>query len=145
MSEIKKSKHLQVKAINICSHLFWNKNRQTAGKVQECLQKCVRVSEQCVSTNPNMVILFLETLDNYVYYYEHGCPEINLLQINTLLTICRDHCTALRSGAMGGGGLADADAREEILEYFGQIVLYLRGKITDSRFLELDKQLLGHL
>ncbi|CAD7963842.1 unnamed protein product [Amoebophrya sp. A120] len=134
----------QVKAINICSHLFWNKCRQTGTKVQECLQKCVRVSEQCVSTNPNMVILFIETLDNYIYYYQHGCPEINMLQINTLLTICREHCRALMAGGTSAG-MADADAREELKEYFQQILSCLRGKITDPKFLDLDKSLLGDI
>ena len=40
-------------------------------------------------------------------------------------------------------GLSEAAAREEITEYFAQIIGYLRRKITDARFLELDKQLLG--
>ncbi|CAD7963138.1 unnamed protein product [Amoebophrya sp. A25] len=129
----------QVKAINICSHLFWNKTRQASGQVQQCLQKCVRLAEQCVSTNPLMLILFIETLDNYIYFFEHGCPEISLLQINTLVTICREHLSALLPNTQGG----DPDAIEELKEYFKQIIDYLRSKLTDSRFVDLDRSLLS--
>jgi len=84
-----------------------------------------------------MLILFMETLDNYVYFFEHGCPEISLLQINTLLTICREHLRALQPAAP-----ADVEAAQELREYFSQILQYLRTKGTDARFTDLDKSLL---
>lgn len=134
----------QCKAVNICSHLFWNRTKQSSGKVQECLQKCLKLAEQCVSANPAQSVLFVEILDSYIYYLEMGCPEIRVAALNTLIQICREHIGELISSQQmtPDGGGAVAEAAETISAYFRQVITYLASKANDPRFAELDRSLL---
>lgn len=117
----------QCRGVNICSRLFWNPTRQQGEKVAECLQRCLKIAEAAVQGNGSQVILFIETLDNYVYYWEHGCGDVKGVQINTLIQICMEHCREFRN--------------EEAIEYLKQILIYLRGK-RGGKWDELDRSLL---
>jgi vacuolar protein sorting-associated protein 35 len=58
----------QSRAVYTCSHLW---TQEAPARVIECLQKSLKIADSCMDTVTNE-ILFLEILNQYMYYYEKG-------------------------------------------------------------------------
>jgi len=110
-------KPIQVRAIAACSHLFWCEARRDSKRVQECMQKCLKVTQAAVQADPKQCILWVEMLDKYVYYLETDCETTNFA---TLIDICQKH---IQFAAESGGN--DAEAKHAG-EYLKRIVSYMR-------------------
>jgi len=112
-------KPIQVRAIAACSHLFWCDARRDSKRVQECMQKCLKVTQAAVQADPKQCILWVEMLDKYVYYLETECETTNFA---ALIDICQKH---IQFAAESGG--SEAESREAS-EYLKRILSYIRAQ-----------------
>ena len=44
-------------------------------KIMECLKKSLKVADTCISQDPKYVQLFVDVLNEYIYFHEHGVTE----------------------------------------------------------------------
>jgi vacuolar protein sorting-associated protein 35 len=84
-------KPLQIRAVAACSHLFWCDARRDGKRVLECLQKCLKITDSAVTSDAKQIVLWVEMLDKYIYYYEVMVEEVNINFINSLLNLCEEH------------------------------------------------------
>jgi vacuolar protein sorting-associated protein 35 len=71
----------QCRAIYKCSHLFWRPNvanYNNQKRVLECLQKALKIADTCADSSLN-VQLFVEILNEYLYYFENKCETVRLI------------------------------------------------------------------
>ena len=75
----------QARAVANCAHLHWPPNKNHVGrddkKVLSRLKRAVSVARDLIGNHTH---LFVEILDKYVYFYEKGCPSIDVDIIKTL-------------------------------------------------------------
>jgi len=80
----------QCRAIYMCSHLFWRigtVNEYKNGKrVLECLQKALKIADACMESSMN-VHLFIEILNQYLYYFESGCDAVTVKYLSGLIAL----------------------------------------------------------
>eukprot|EP00916_Digyalum_oweni_P027512 GHVL01045005.1.p1 GENE.GHVL01045005.1~~GHVL01045005.1.p1 ORF type:complete len:775 (+),score=145.17 GHVL01045005.1:43-2367(+) len=83
----------QCRAILACSHLFWDcaEVYRDPRRVVECLQKCLKISDAAIQSNPANMILVVEILEKYMYFYEKKNPVITVQYIANLVSLCREH------------------------------------------------------
>lgn len=84
-------KPMQCRAVATCSHLFWCAARRDGKRVLECMQKCLKITDGVVQSDAKQVVLWVEMLDNYVYYYEAMCEEVTVKFVQSLLNLCYEH------------------------------------------------------
>lgn len=65
------------KGLYLCSHLFWSEEggMRDEKKIMECLKKSLKVADTCISQDPKYVQLFVDVLNEYIYFHEHGVTE----------------------------------------------------------------------
>jgi vacuolar protein sorting-associated protein 35 len=66
------------KGLYLCSHLFWSADEggmRDEKKIMECLKKSLKVADQCIQADPKYVLLFVDVLNEYIYFYENGVTE----------------------------------------------------------------------
>lgn len=71
----------QSRAVYLSSHLWTN--GETPSRVIECLQKSLKIADSCMDTVTNE-ILFLELLNQYIYYFEKGQSLVSLRGLSVL-------------------------------------------------------------
>ncbi|CAM9980541.1 unnamed protein product, partial [Heterosigma akashiwo] len=49
--------------------------RTRTGQGTECLQRALKIADACLAASP-MWRFFLRILDQYIYLFAHGCPQI---------------------------------------------------------------------
>ncbi len=49
-------------------------------RVSECLKKALKIASQCMDTIVQ-VQLFIEVLNQYIYFFEAGCNEVCVIYI----------------------------------------------------------------
>jgi vacuolar protein sorting-associated protein 35 len=80
----------QCRAVYQCSHLFWGSvesgKQRDDKRVLECLQRALKIADGCVDTAQN-VLLFLEILNQYLYYFEDGNPAVTAEYLNGLIEL----------------------------------------------------------
>jgi len=83
----------QCRAVMVCCHLFWNDGRREGRRVLECLQKCLKIADGASQTPgiTDAVLLFCESLDQYIYFCEAGCDEVGPHYIESLIALCQEH------------------------------------------------------
>jgi len=86
-------KPMQCRAIAASAQLFWSKAKQDGKRVLECLQKCLKIVDSVVQSDSKQVVLWVEMMDKYIYYYEMNCEEVTLKYIQSLLNLCLEHIT----------------------------------------------------
>lgn len=99
-------KPMQCRAVATCSHLFWCDARRDGKRVLECLQKCLKTTDTVVQSDAKQVVLWVEMLDKYVYYFEVGCEEVTIKFVQSLVNLCLEHISFAQSD-----GAAAAEAR----------------------------------
>jgi len=125
-------KPLQCRAIAVCSHLFYCHARQDGKKVLECLQKCLKITDNIAQNDTKSVGLWVEMLDKYLYYFEIGTPEVPAKNISGLMDLCKEHISYAQDGGV------DAEAKAAQL-HFEKTQNYIQQKIAegDARFAEI--------
>jgi vacuolar protein sorting-associated protein 35 len=81
----------QCRAIAHATALFWSPVHKDGKRVLECLQKCVRVADACIQTQPQFISLFTEVLDMYIMMFEKDNQEITSAFIGNLLGLVSEH------------------------------------------------------
>jgi len=79
----------QCRAVYYCSHLFWSTGKTSSrnGKrVLECLQKSLKIADSCMDSSMN-VHLFVEILNQYLYYFENGCDVVTVQYLSGLIEL----------------------------------------------------------
>ena len=87
----------QCRAVAHVAHLFWSgKTQETGGeemrdgkRVAECLKKAVKTANQCMESAMQLQ-LFVEILNKYLYFVEHGCDTITYDIIGQLIEKIRE-------------------------------------------------------
>ena len=80
----------QCRMVTMCSHLFWvgkaedEKHYHDARRVLECLQRSLKIADVCMSSSMH-VQLFVEILNQYLYYFENNNSVITVKYINGLI------------------------------------------------------------
>lgn len=93
----------QCRAVYLCSHLWWATEipalDEEEGKAElfrddkrvlECLQKALRVADACMDVAVS-VELFVEILNRYVYYFDHGNTAVTVKYINGLIDLIQSN------------------------------------------------------
>lgn len=80
----------QCRAVYMCSHLFWStsteKGYKNGKRVLECLQKSLKIADTCMDSSMN-VHLFVEILNQYLYYFENGCEVVTVQYLSGLIEL----------------------------------------------------------
>merc|ERR1712157_434772 len=109
----------QCRMVLLCSHLFDKDNNP---RVLECLQRSLKIADASIASSSSHIVLFIEILDQYVYYYENAHPAITTKFVSGLISLIKEH---LDSAASTKINLHDAHV------YFRQILNYIRKKKED--------------
>jgi len=94
------------RAIYLASHLFWGppeaEGEEPSGRRQEklvldCLRKALKIADQCQQTSAKHLVLFVDILNQYVYFYESGYTDIKKY-IPSLLALINEHVANATGG-----------------------------------------------
>ncbi|KAI8067424.1 vacuolar protein sorting-associated protein 35 [Thamnidium elegans] len=77
----------QSRSIYLSSHLW---THESPSRVLECLQKSLKIADNCMDIITNE-LLFLELLNQYIYYYEQENPLISDNYLNGLIELIQSH------------------------------------------------------
>jgi len=84
-------KPMQCRSIATCSHLFWCDARKDGRRVLECIQKCLKITDAVSQSDSKNVVLWVEMLDKFLYFFEIGCPEVGAKYVQGLMDLCKEH------------------------------------------------------
>jgi vacuolar protein sorting-associated protein 35 len=78
----------QCRAVCMSSHLFWRVPGQfrDGKRVLECLQKSLKIADSSMDTSTN-VVLFVEILNQYLYYFEGRNEAITVKYLSGLIAL----------------------------------------------------------
>ncbi|KAF7809633.1 vacuolar protein sorting-associated protein 35A-like [Senna tora] len=86
----------QCRAVYACSHLFWvddHDDMKDGERVLLCLKRALRIANaaqqmsNAARGNTGSVILFIEILNKYLYFFEKGNPQVNVAAIQGLIEL----------------------------------------------------------
>ncbi|XP_057449250.1 vacuolar protein sorting-associated protein 35A-like [Lotus japonicus] len=86
----------QCRAVYACSHLFWvddHDNMKDGERVLLCLKRALRIANaaqqmtNAARGSTGSVMLFIEILNKYLYFFEKGNPQITLADIQGLIEL----------------------------------------------------------
>ncbi|KAF7828980.1 vacuolar protein sorting-associated protein 35A-like [Senna tora] len=86
----------QCRAVYSCSHLFWvddHGNMKDGERVMLCLKRALRIANaaqqmaNAARGSTGSVLLFIEILNKYLYFYEKGNPQITVAAIQGLIEL----------------------------------------------------------
>lgn len=86
----------QCRAVYGCAHLFWvddQDNMKDGERVLICLKRALRIANaaqqmsNAARGNTGSVLLFVEILNKYLYFYEKGNPQITVAAIQSLIEL----------------------------------------------------------
>lgn len=129
----------QCKTVMLCAHLFYtnaedvddNKAFRNPQRVLECLQRALKIADACCMASSAHVQLFVDILDQYVYFYENECPVITDKFVSGLVALISEHMANI------GAATTDSAAIAEARGHFEQTVEYIKQKKTESSTAEL--------
>ncbi|KAK6924522.1 Vacuolar protein sorting-associated protein 35 [Dillenia turbinata] len=86
----------QCRAVYSCSHLFWNDERDSmkdGERVMLCLKRALRIANaaqqmsNATRGSSGSVVLFIEILNKYLYFFEKGNPQVNVAAVQSLIEL----------------------------------------------------------
>lgn len=122
----------QCKLIAVCAHLFFPVNAglqdkySNAQRSLECLQRCLKLADACTLLNASNVTMFVDLLENYVFFFEWKNPLVTAAYISGLLALIREH-------------LASAEAlgsTQDTKLQFSALLTYIRERKADPETAE---------
>jgi len=113
----------QSRLVLLCSRLFYQmENHEGEGvytnpkRVLECLQRSLKIANGCMTSSANLV-LFVDILDNYLFYFKNNNPIITDKFLSGLIALIKDHRE----------NMVDTNGNEEEVEsYFTQIIAHIK-------------------
>ncbi|KAI5684001.1 hypothetical protein M9H77_05229 [Catharanthus roseus] len=86
----------QCRAVYACSHLFWvdeQDNIRDGERVLLCLKRALRIANaaqqmsNATRGSSGSVMLFIEILNKYLYFFEKGVPQVTVASIQSLIEL----------------------------------------------------------
>ncbi|KAL7513538.1 hypothetical protein ACHAXN_012011 [Cyclotella atomus] len=125
----------QCRMVCLVSRLFYVVNEDANAyrnpqRVLECLQRSLKIADACSMSSSANLILFVEILDYYVYYYEIENPAITDKFVTGLIALINEHFSTI--------GSAGSAAVEEARSYYNSVLKGInkrkKEKDTSDRF-----------
>jgi vacuolar protein sorting-associated protein 35 len=121
-------KNDQCRMVAQCAHLFWTGRPAQGGEPRhnddnralECLKRALKIADGIMDPVAN-VELFIDILNEYLYYYSQECPKIEVKYVKGLLNLIREHMAGL-----GSEGAGDAKQR------FENTIRYIKKKSKEN-------------
>ena len=86
-----------------------------AQRALECLQRSLKLADNCTTTNPAHIQLFVDLLEHYLFFFENKNPLITDAYINGLVALIKEHLNNL------GGTPSVRDAKNHFLAVLREI------------------------
>lgn len=121
----------QCRAIYMCSHSFWCPKRdyKNGKRVLECLQKSLKIADTCMDASMN-VHLFVEILNQYIYYFENNCEAVTVQYLQGLIALINTNIANMDSSA---------ETASAINSHYQNTLNFIKWKKeTDTRYQEID-------
>lgn len=93
-------------------------------RVLECLQRGLKIADACTMSSSSNVLLFVEILDYYVYYYEVENPVITDKFVSGLIALINEHFDSI--------GMTGSTTMSETRAYYGQIINQIKRKQMEA-------------
>jgi vacuolar protein sorting-associated protein 35 len=82
----------QCRAVYQCAHVFWPADEKQAAfrdekRVLACLQRSLKIANGCMG---QQLHLFVEILNQYLYFYDRGCPSITVQYLKGLISLIEE-------------------------------------------------------
>jgi vacuolar protein sorting-associated protein 35 len=127
-------KHEQCHLVALCAHLFYPVNAKgdhvvysNPQRALECLQRCLKLADASISTNPAHLKLFVDILEHYVSFFERGNPLVTHAYISGLIALIKEHFVNLPGG----------DTLLEAKSHFQEVNRYILCRKEDSKTAQL--------
>jgi len=83
----------QCRAVYQCAHVFWPADEKQAQfrdekRVLACLQRSLKIANACMG---QQLHLFVEILNQYLYFYDRQCPSITVQYLKGLISLIEEH------------------------------------------------------
>jgi len=127
----------QCQLVALCANLFYptgdisSSRYSNPQRALECLQRSLKLADACTSANPSNVYLFVELLEQYLFFFEKKNPVISHTYITGLVALIKEHITNLES--FGGDSRVIVEAKAQFLED----VRYIKRRKADEGSAEL--------
>jgi len=126
----------QCRAIYMCSHLFWRSNSvndyKNGKRVLECLQKSLKIADTCMDASMN-VHLFVEILNEYLYYFDNSCEAVTIQYLNGLIALINTNIANMETNANPESETA------KIATHYQNTLNYIKWKReSDARYKEIE-------
>jgi len=122
----------QCRAICMCSHLWWCQKSENAYKngkrVLECLQKSLKIADTCMDSSMN-VHLFVEILNEYLYYYENQNDAVTVKYLSGLIELINTNIANMD---------ASSSAESINIQYNNTLEFIKWKKTTDTRYHDIQ-------
>jgi len=124
----------QCRAIYMCSHLFWSPQRKykNGKRVLECLQKSLKIADACVDSSMN-VHLFVEILNQYLYYFETNCEAVTIQYLNGLIALINTNIAN-----MGESNSNETESAKITAHYKNTLQFIKWKKESDNHYQEIE-------
>ena len=86
----------QCRMVTLCSHLFFSGDESDPNhyhdprRVLECLQRALKIADACMASSHH-VLLFVEILNHYLYYFERDCTSVTHKYLSGLIALINEH------------------------------------------------------
>jgi len=122
----------QCRAVAKCSHLFWKEGYFEGKRVLECLQRSLKIADFACTDSSANIDLFVEILDEYLYYFSIKNQNIVATFLNSLI--------ALINTKMNNLSPADLEREESpFYAHYKNTLAYIKSKkSTDPDFEAID-------
>lgn len=104
---------------------------QNPQRTLECLQRSLKLADASATAAPSNVTLFVDLLENYVYFFEENNPVITEAYISGLVALIWEHLESM-NGLLGADATSVADAKT----HFNQVIQYIEGKKSEEETAE---------
>ena len=122
---------LQCRMVTMCAHLFWagkednEKKYHDGRRVLECLQRSLKIADVCMTSSMH-VHLFVEILNQYLYYFDNNNPSITSNYISGLIALINEHIN----------NMDESDARTAVELHYQNTLKYIEQKKQNAEFKE---------
>lgn len=112
----------QCRMVSLCSHLFWAGRASDAQhyhdprRVLECLQRSLKIADVCMSSSMH-VHLFVEILNQYLYYFEAGNSAITEKYVSGLIALINEHMENMEA----------SEQRAEVEAHYRNTLAHIKG------------------
>ena len=121
----------QCRMVTLCSHLFWvgkeseEKHYHDPRRVLECLQRSLKIADVCMSSSMH-VHLFVEILNQYLYYFENDNQMITSKYISGLIALINEHIE----------NMDQSEQRSEVEAHYHNTLEHIKGMQANEKTAE---------